>query len=524
MDPSLHLAVHNILSILSVIVTAGLALFTYLNGTKKIANITFALVLLAGIIFTVSHTIGINVQDSELSRKILMLNLIMFVAAPLQVHSVLALIGKDKDLKWFISSLYLAGVFFIILFIVSPKLFLLPSVPKMYFPNYYNPGVLNWIRIIFLDGLTMVYCSYQLIKSAKYLKSEIEKKQYLFFTLTLIIGYGVLFIPNFLVYNIQIDPLWGHFFAPLFGIPFIYSAMKYELFSVKIVAKQAFVYSIAIAAVGGFITLLDYLNDSIKTFYPHFPPWAFSLFSAFLVVTVSVFVWRKLQENDLLKYEFITTMTHKFRTPLTGIRWATENLGKANLTDDNKVQLGYIKSENAKLVELTNLLTSISRSENDSYNYHLKSEDLSRLVDEVVKNISEQIKVKNIFLEKNLSSGANVNIDVDRTRFVIQVLLENAVHYTPQGGKILVSTFEKERMVYFSVEDSGIGISKNDFPYLFTKFYRGDKARIADTEGVGVGLFISEEIISRQNGKIWAESKGENLGSTFTFSLPVAKK
>jgi signal transduction histidine kinase len=101
-------------------------------------------------------------------------------------------------------------------------------------------------------------------------------------------------------------------------------------------------------------------------------------------------------------------------------------------------------------------------------------------------------------------------------------MVDNAIGYTPLGGIVKISLRRTGRNTVCSITDTGIGMSKEDLPLIFSKFYRGKEARSTDTEGLGIGLYIAREIVNRHKGKMWAESDGANKGSTFSFSLPVA--
>jgi signal transduction histidine kinase len=241
------------------------------------------------------------------------------------------------------------------------------------------------------------------------------------------------------------------------------------------------------------------------------------------VVLAAAVVWRKLRQGDLLKYEFVTTVTHKFRTPLTHIKWASENLSGSLLSADARVQLGYIQGANEKLVELTGLLVNISEAENSDYQYRINRGNISNLVEEVMDGLKEHYAIKKITPSRNIEHELYANFDESRVKFVLQTFIENAVHYTPEGGTLIISLARAGRNILCSVKDSGIGIPKDELPRLFSKFYRGTGAKLADTEGMGIGLYISKEILKRHDGKIWAESEGPGKGSTFSFSLRAVK-
>src|ERR1035437_6118221 len=123
MAPNLHLIIHNALAVITIILTIGLSLFTYLNGRKKVANITASLVFLCAVIFIISHTIGINTIDPYVSRNILMFNLVMFAAGAIQLHSALAIVGRAQKEKWLITFVYLGAFALMIFFLIYPQLF-----------------------------------------------------------------------------------------------------------------------------------------------------------------------------------------------------------------------------------------------------------------------------------------------------------------------------------------------------------------------------------------------------------------
>lgn len=524
MGPNIHLIVNNVLCIISAVIITGTALFTYLNDRKSTVNIMIALAAVMAVIFYVSHVIGVSVSDPSLSRAILMFNLCMFPAGMFQLHGIAAVIGDKRSRKTVILS-YALGCALLVFFLVFPDLFLLPSVPKMYFPNYYNPGALNWTRLAFLFGFVAVYTLTRLAKAYRRAESDNQRNQFKYIIIAFIGIYFIIFIPNFLVYDVPIDPVWGALAGIFWSVPIVYGAVRYGIFNVKVIAQQAFYYALAIGGVGALITLFNYSNIWIRDLVPGFPLWTTALFSAAVVVTASVVIWQKLRESDILKYEFITTATHKFRTPLTHVKWASENLDKSTLDEDQREQVKFIQEANAKMVELTNVLMNISEAENTEYEYRMERTDLSGLAKETFDSLAYQMRSKKIAVTTDIGPGLYAVCDAARIRFIVQTLIENAIHYTPDGGTVAVSLHRdlKGGGVVFSVKDSGIGISKEDLPLLFAKFYRGAQARLADTEGMGIGLYVAKEIMSRHKGRIWAESEGTGKGSTFSFSLPAAE-
>lgn len=519
------LLIHNIGFIFSAAATIGLSLFTFFNKRDSTTNVTMALVFLSVAVFIISHVAGVNAKDPEISKNILMLNLVIFFLGAFNIHTVISF-TRPGEKFWLIPSLvYFLATFLVVWFILNPELMLLPSVPKLYFPNYYNPGPLNWIRVAYLYGLCLPYMWYELIRAYYKANSDALKSQIKYYTIAISFGYIFGYIPNFLVYNINIDPLWGMLFMVFLAIPFIFAAIKYQLFDVKVIAKGAFVYGLAVAVIGAVVAVFNVSNQIILENYPGFPFWITPLITAIIIMMVGYIVWSKLRQSDLLKYEFITTATHKFRTPLTHIKWATDNLSQKTLDEDSRLQVEYIQSATSRLVELTDSLVNVSEDENASFTYESSEVNMSDLVDEALSSFQSQISVKHLNLVKNLETNLVVRCDRVRIKSVLQILIENAIHYSPNDGTITVSTRkDNSSNAVCSVRDNGIGIEKEESSLIFTKFYRGIHARNADTEGMGIGLFMAKQIISRHKGKIWVESEGRDKGSTFYFTLPVDRK
>ncbi len=525
MELNLHLLAHNILSIASVVVLLGVGLSAYLNGRGQTANKTFALTMLAATVFAASHVIGTNIANPELSRIAFMFNLSTFFISAFSLHTVYAYLDKEREKHGLIVFTYSVAIAISILFLILPDLFLLPSVPKMYFPNYYNPGVLNWVRLVFMYGFIVPYILYDIFFAYVREKELHLKNQHLYFLMTIIVGYTIGFIPNFLVYDMQIDPLWGMAFGALLGIPFAFGAVRYQLFNIRVIAKQALLYSIAVAILGGFIALLNYSNQLVEIAFPGFPTWIAAITSSMLIVTASVFVWRRLRESDILKYEFINIITHKFRTPMTYIKFSVDEL-RSNPSDEmKKAAVDRIEIANNRLIELTNVLVETSQRGSSDYTYTKTRSDLNQLIEEALYTHRGGIAAKFITVKRELATDLPlVTIDTERTKSVLQILIENAVMYSHKGGTVTIQTKSEGGQVVCAVHDEGMGIAPDEMRLIFNKFYRSTRSAAADTEGIGMGLFIAKNIVEQQGGKLWMASRGKDLGSTFFLSFPSAGK
>lgn len=227
---------------------------------------------------------------------------------------------------------------------------------------------------------------------------------------------------------------------------------------------------------------------------------------------------------EKIKTDFIFLSAHQLRTPLSTIKWALRmfldgDLGP--LTSEQKEVLEKIYRSNERMISLINDLLNLTKIEEGRYILKPILADLQSIVESSLSSYKEEIEKKKIKIEfekqENLPS---VLVDTERIKLAIDNLLENAVKYTLTGGKIIISLKKKEKEVEFSIKDTGIGIPQAEQPRVFTKFFRGSNALKIETEGSGLGLFITKNIIEAHGGKIWFESK-ENEGSTFYFTLPV---
>ncbi|MBU6231266.1 HAMP domain-containing histidine kinase [Patescibacteria group bacterium] len=234
---------------------------------------------------------------------------------------------------------------------------------------------------------------------------------------------------------------------------------------------------------------------------------------------------RKLRENDTLKYEFITIIAHKFRTPLTSTKWLLEGQISDETDHTKKESLIEMKNNTENLISMTGTLIEMTDTDNESKSsYEFDKTDLCDIVKSVADAHKSMFHEKNLFFSVRCEAeGVIVNADKPRLEFVLQTLMENAKSYTPPGRNVEVIVGKNGRFGTVSVIDSGIGIAPQDMRHIFTKFYRTKNAQQMDTEGFGVGLFLARSVIKRHKGRLEVSSPGIDQGTTFTLSLPLAR-
>ncbi len=518
-----NLTLHNVGFISGAIIALAFALFVYLKDKNSKPNIMFGLAFLGIVLFCGSHVIGVNIKDPYLSRNVLMWNLSVIWIACFLTHCSFAMIGAVKKQRIFMTIMYALAFILTTFYILQPNAFLLPSVPKMYFPNYYVAGNLQWImRIFFSIGVPIYFLSYLFYS---YNHADIimrNRLKYFFLSLTLGYSIGSLAIP--LVYNIAIDPIYASVAVPVLAIPMAYALVRYNLMDIRLITKRALLFATIVAISSFGIFSVGYINFTLISKFSDFPGWILPIIASCIATGLGIIVWYKFRESDILKYEFITIVTHKLRTPLTAIKWSAENLTSFVSTEGQK-DLNNIKSGTERLVELSNIIANVSSEDQEQYAYHYTTTDLVEMCTSIIKEHKDQAKSKNInlLIKKIPSTPTYIQADKIKLRICFQTLIDNALTYTPQNGLVSLDINKNGNMVLISINDTGIGLSKEELRMIFSRLYRTDTARNISTEGMGVGLFVAKKIIERHNGRIYARSDGKNTGSTFIISLPVLK-
>ncbi len=228
---------------------------------------------------------------------------------------------------------------------------------------------------------------------------------------------------------------------------------------------------------------------------------------------------------EKMKTEFVSLAAHQLRTPLSAIKWTLRmlldgDLGK--ITEEQRDLIEKTYSSNERMISLINDLLDITRIEEGRYLYKPALARVENVVQFVVNSYREEVKKRKLKLEfkKPKDKLPQSKIDVEKMRLAIQNLLDNAIRYTPAGGKVTVTIKHVKKEIEVSIKDTGIGISKDQEARTFGKFFRGANAIRMETEGSGLGLYITKNIIEAHGGKIWFESE-KDKGTTFYFTLPT---
>ena len=232
---------------------------------------------------------------------------------------------------------------------------------------------------------------------------------------------------------------------------------------------------------------------------------------------------KQLKATDASRRELVANVSHDLRTPLSSLQGYLETLALKNdeLTEEEKKQyisISYKQSE--RLGRLISELFDLAMLENQNAPIHHEPFSLAELVQDVSQKFQLEAKQKNIqFVTQLASESPFVSADIALIERVLENLIENAIKYTPPGGNISVTIKNENNQITTEITDNGPGISSEDLPHIFERFYRVDKSRQPEHEGTGLGLAIAKRILQLHDSIIRVSSE-LNKGTQFSFSLP----
>lgn len=235
---------------------------------------------------------------------------------------------------------------------------------------------------------------------------------------------------------------------------------------------------------------------------------------------------QKLREHDEAKDEFISMASHQLRTPLTSVKGYVSmvlegDAGELNEQQKKLLTQAFISSQ--RMVYLIADLLNVSRMRTGKFIIERTPTYLPEVVAGELEQLREAAEAKGLKLNYDKPEGfPRLELDETKTRQVIMNFIDNAVYYTPSGGKIRIELEAKPQSVEFRVVDTGLGVPKAEQPHLFSKFYRAENARALRPDGTGLGLFMAKKVVIAQGGAIIFRSV-EGKGSTFGFTLPRNK-
>jgi two-component system, OmpR family, sensor histidine kinase ArlS len=228
----------------------------------------------------------------------------------------------------------------------------------------------------------------------------------------------------------------------------------------------------------------------------------------------------RLENSYELQNQFVSDASHELRTPISVIQ------GYANLLDrwgkdDTKVleeSIAAIKSESEEMKNLIENLLFLARGDKDAQKVEMKVFHINELIDEVVRETKLVDDTHEIICNRNES--ISIFADYSLLKEAIRIFVDNSLKYTESGGRIEMQCYSKDNKAIISIEDTGIGIPKEDLPHVFERFYRADKSRTKQTGGTGLGMAIAKWIVLRHGGTIKVQSE-INVGTKIEVTIPI---
>lgn len=230
----------------------------------------------------------------------------------------------------------------------------------------------------------------------------------------------------------------------------------------------------------------------------------------------------ELKKLEQVRKDFFANVSHELKTPITSIKGFTETLLDGAMENEElcKNFLSIILTESDRMQSLIQDLLDLSKIEQQNFKLDRADVSVKLIIEEVQQMLIQKAEEKNIDFKLYLNSPLVVNADVLRLKQVFINLMDNAIHYTPTGGKVFITASETNDHITVRVNDTGVGIGKDEISRIFERFYRVDKARSRNSGGTGLGLAIVKHLVEAHKGKVEVESK---LGHGTSFIVTLNK-
>lgn len=229
------------------------------------------------------------------------------------------------------------------------------------------------------------------------------------------------------------------------------------------------------------------------------------------------------RQLDKLRKDFLANVSHELRTPISMMQGYSEAIVDdiAESKEEKQELAQIIYDESLRMGRLVNELLDLARMEAGHIQIHKENVNVKPFVSRIVKKFNSIADEQDIQLIEQVPLDLEYSFDPDRIEQVLTNLIDNAMRHTPTSGEIEVKVEETNQELQFYIKDNGSGISEEDLPFIFERFYKSDKARTRTSQkkGTGLGLSIAKHIIEAHGGSIYAKSK-VNEGTTFVFTIP----
>ncbi|MEK7066771.1 MAG: ATP-binding protein [Patescibacteria group bacterium] len=544
LEPTSIFSGFDLLSIgLAVAATGILGFVVFLNNRRNITNQSFFLFTLFTILWGIVNYLSYQFNIAGLVIWILRMAIFFAVWHTFSFFTFCFVYPRDKLKfpRWYKFVL-------VPLVVIISSLTLTPLVFSGV-ESFYSSGQVSKVGngpAIPLFGLLVVgliFSGIFLLFKKMFKVVGTERTQLIFIIVGTVITFILILIFNFVLPALfgiaQFVSLGGIFLIPFIALTF-YAIARHQLFEVKVIATEMLIFVIWVAII---IELL--MANSLKERIVEGGILLLMIiFGIFLIRSVRLEVSRreefellskelgaaneKLKELDQMKTDFISIASHQLRTPLTAIKGYSSMLledtyGELPLKVRGTVEKVFQSAQ--RLIFIVNDLLDTSRIEQGRFQVSFERVGVANIIKDVVEELKPNAETRGLQLQLEMSpddAEIVVQADPSKLRQVVTNLIDNAIKYTEQGyvTVVLRKTSGGNRAL-ISVKDTGFGMSAQSMQNLFQKFSRAKNVSKLHVDGSGLGLFIAKQIIEAHNGRIWAESAGENKGSQFYVELPM---
>jgi signal transduction histidine kinase len=429
-----------------------------------------------------------------------------------------------------------------------PVLLFLPSTLNIESFNYTNcdrevvEGVM-WQYVYIVEILTIVsILIYVMVGYAsKIIPGQRRTTQNILFA----VG-TILFLIAFMLGNIvgTFSDDWSIAQYGLLGMPVFlgfmgYLMVRYKIFNLNVIASQALVVTLWFL-VGSLVLVAQSTQTKIVASITLI---LITVFGFILIRSVKREVQQreeiaKLAENlkvanerlkvlDKMKSEFVSIASHQLRSPLTAIRGYASMLAEGSygkLPAKAQEIFEKIVESSSYMVRSVEDYLNVSRIEAGNMKYEMSDFNLKEAAEKLVDELRPVAIKKGLVLvfRSDCNGSCMVHADIGKTRQIIQNIIDNSIKYTPKGTITVVAHDNpKKGKMYVTIQDTGVGMSKETREEVFNKFIRAKNANQINVTGTGLGLYVAKKMVEEMHGKIWAESEGEGKGSTFHIEFPL---
>ena len=527
------------------IAVSGIALIgfaTFFNNLRSVTGQTFLFFAAVAILWNITNYLTLTLANPVYVLWNLRAELFFATWYSFGLFQLFYVFPKEKkSFTKFYKFVVVPFVSLVSLITLTPLTF--SGITKFSFTNKVlelsnGPGIVIFgmtVVTLILSGLFIF------IKKLRRSSGELRKQMIL-----VLVGFSTTFFLH-LIFNFILPAFFNNSsfieFGAVYTFPTValtaYAIVEHKLFDIRALSIGIITFFLSVVSITGvifansFVTLLFNTSEFILVI----------IFSIWLIRSVTKEVQQRekieklakdlekantrLKALDRQKSEFVSIASHQLRSPITAIRGYASLIVEGDygkLPEKLKEPLKRI-SESARLMTLSiEDYLNISRIEQGRMKYEMSDFDIRDLAQKVVDEYVPVAQDKNLDLSYiSKKEPILIHADIGKIKQVLANLVDNSIKYTPEG-KVTVSVEEtKNNRVQIIVQDTGVGIPKDDLGGLFSKFVRARGANKINTSGTGLGLYVAKQMVEAHKGKIWAESKGKGTGSKFIVELPLKK-